>query len=539
MAYVYSTIPFIDWLPLHEQDENPSARPDAFELDWWLITEDAGFGKLVSMLADQLGRVIPTQRQHAHRLPNLRALLASLFDAHDREPGKPTKYARKPAAYSDKDEDRPEWASGRLLVSLVDGLTVLGYVGGLKGWNDHPNRLAMLSLVWPLPDLIRLFEVWGLRRSAFRYPSTRRPVVLRASQRGSGHGKKLKCCVCFGAAAEIDRAAGPVIAFNHFMAGHEITLDRLPDGLEDRRHANLTRKACHRVFNNVDPAHPKLNRGGRFYGPGWQALASDLRPYLLIDSNPTVELDFGSLHPRMLYHLAGLEVDEDPYSVPGLSRQTAKTLINHLINATSRQIAAACQAPKDEIKRNWAIDLPEGWDLRAAFDAIKERHQAVASRFGKGEGLRLQNLDSEVCATILGSAINNKIPTLPIHDSFVVRQKDEEVMRMMMSDAYRCEVGNFEPIIKVKSRPEREPTSAIMTSEVPSRECLDLTSQWESKNEGSCGREWNEQTTNQEPPSSSPATYMEELIDQRYYRNQTKAGRLRTGENLWTELFSL
>jgi hypothetical protein len=56
------------------------------------------------------------------------------------------------------------------------------------------------------------------------------------------------------------------------------------------------------------------NSGGRLYCIA-QNLSKDARRTLAINGNPTVELDFKSLHPTMLYHLAQLEAPEDCYQI--------------------------------------------------------------------------------------------------------------------------------------------------------------------------------------------------------------------------------
>nr|WP_321466419.1 hypothetical protein [uncultured Desulfobulbus sp.] len=75
----------------------------------------------------------------------------------------------------------------------------------------------------------------------------------------------------------------------------------------------------HRVFNNSS-----LLLGGRSYGTLIQSLPnnpkrskrlSKLRNRLLINGNETVELDFGSLHPSLLYNkYLGIDINGDLYN---------------------------------------------------------------------------------------------------------------------------------------------------------------------------------------------------------------------------------
>ena len=64
----------------------------------------------------------------------------------------------------------------------------------------------------------------------------------------------------------------------------------------NRTPTDLSRKALHRVFSSTD-----FDEGGRFYGAWWQNIGSWLRSAIIINGQPTVECDFASLHPTMLY----------------------------------------------------------------------------------------------------------------------------------------------------------------------------------------------------------------------------------------------
>jgi len=57
-----------------------------------------------------------------------------------------------------------------------------------------------------------------------------------------------------------------------------------------------------------------FTHGGRFYN-FYQRIPSDIRKYLLIDGEPTVEVDIKACTVQMLYHLQKLECPDDPYSL--------------------------------------------------------------------------------------------------------------------------------------------------------------------------------------------------------------------------------
>ena len=71
---------------------------------------------------------------------------------------------------------------------------------------------------------------------------------------------------------------------------------------EDRQPLDLSRRTLYRVFNNRS-----FEQGGRFYGGWWQEVPRVYRRFIRIDGEPTAELDYSSLHPRILYALRGYE----------------------------------------------------------------------------------------------------------------------------------------------------------------------------------------------------------------------------------------
>jgi hypothetical protein len=95
-------------------------------------------------------------------------------------------------------------------------------------------------------------------------------------------------------------------------------------------------RTVHRVFNNDD-----WEQGGRFYGAWWISIPSKLRPLILIDGKPTVEVDYSGLHAAMLYAMDGKAIPSDPYEQcyskwgNKSARKVVKLAFNALLNADS------------------------------------------------------------------------------------------------------------------------------------------------------------------------------------------------------------
>ena len=99
-------------------------------------------------------------------------------------------------------------------------------------------------------------------------------------------------------------------------------------------------RSLYRVFNSAS-----FDKGGRFYGGWWQIIPSSYRRKILINGKRTVELDFSSLHPSILYAKIGKELPTDAYDIslkPSLAkdehrklsyRKLVKKAFNAMINA--------------------------------------------------------------------------------------------------------------------------------------------------------------------------------------------------------------
>jgi len=202
----------------------------------------------------------------------------------------------------------------------------------------------------------------------------------------------------------------------------------------------------YRVFNKT------FELGGRFYGPWWQGVPKKLRKDITIDGYPVVELDYKSLHPRILYLKEGVALAGDPYTLPGYGtpfRPIIKLLLNCGINAESSQ--KAMKAVRNEIANNFSLlgkfkeCLTNTW-LQNAWSAMCRYHSAIVQYLGTGYGLKLQRVDSDMAEYIMLQMGRKGIPVLCIHDSFVAPNVHEQTLRAVMIDASRKYAGGCIPV---------------------------------------------------------------------------------------------
>jgi hypothetical protein len=89
--------------------------------------------------------------------------------------------------------------------------------------------------------------------------------------------------------------------------------------------------------------------------------------------------------------------------------------------------------------------------LRSLIARAKLAHPDISDDVASGKGIELQNLDSRIADAILTNLMAENIPALPVHDSFVVPQKYEDLLRQQMLEEYEKILG-FKPGVSKKEK---------------------------------------------------------------------------------------
>ena len=187
---------------------------------------------------------------------------------------------------------------------------------------------------------------------------------------------------------------------------------------------------CRRIFNG------DLSSGGRHYCNA-QHLRKIERETITIDGKPTIELDYKSLHPRMLYNEEGLEAPIDCYASEHRSRELTKMVSLYSINCKSLVEA------KHTLMKNAGISMAEA---SGHLNEYINEHEVIAHRFFKSGWARLQNLDSQLVEDVLHKACENGVPVLPVHDSFIVPTQHAFWVKDALLESYKTLMG-FDAVI--------------------------------------------------------------------------------------------
>jgi hypothetical protein len=228
----------------------------------------------------------------------------------------------------------------------------------------------------------------------------------------------------------------------------------------------------HRTFSDST-----FEKGGRIYGGWWERCASIHRQHIYINGNPTVEVDYNSIHPAILYHMEGLsfseisggrdfydinvpELDNVPdYELGNYTREQLADFKRFLVkkltlfalnvedvkslwSATRKSITAEDKNPESPVKRPPPDILEKITDsfLAAILLTIRQKHKPIAHHFLSGIASRLQLIDSNITSNLIEHFTALKVPILTIHDSYIIEKKWGQTLINAMQSCWMEEI---------------------------------------------------------------------------------------------------
>lgn len=200
---------------------------------------------------------------------------------------------------------------------------------------------------------------------------------------------------------------------------------------------DLTNKSLFRQFN-----YGGFEAGGRLYGGWWVNCPSELRPLITINGEPTVELDFSGCSIRMLYHrndkpfvgdVYGLEVVDDYVQANGLPKKHFRPGIKRLAQVLFNSDKTVCP----EHMRLKGVERVRPWFTEDRIvGMLREKHAPIAHEFQSEAWKWTQRQDSELALMVINNLMEKGIVALPIHDSYIVIDGEEEKLVEEMSKCY-------------------------------------------------------------------------------------------------------
>ncbi|WP_338666817.1 hypothetical protein [Pseudodesulfovibrio methanolicus] len=399
-------------------------------------------------------RYQPKRKQPKTVKPNIKVLVLNLLRAKHLREDWYVAYPRGNDGYPSKKSRYNLTGVSPKMVEIVDLLTEGHLLEGEVGKHYRPgeSQKNRRSRVRATSDLQAMFDRAGLTPDMIYQCPMRETVILRQPKRVDG----TKPLDDYEDTDETIRMRENLTKINTLLNESSIELRLTPaewDLLnarliaskdDHRRHEPLdtSRVGLHRAFNDS-----RWDHGGRFYGGWWQNVYSEYREKIFINGLPTVEVDYASLHPRILYARIGLEAPEDCYAIQGVDpkhRTLVKQAFLRMINAYTNR--AACLSLRRDLPA-LIEEYPES--IEDLCRGIAETHEPIAEFFNTGEGIRLQYLDSKVAERIMLHFVEQGVPVLPVHDSFIVPCVKQDELLAVMSMEFKREFG-FPGVAEVK-----------------------------------------------------------------------------------------
>jgi hypothetical protein len=224
------------------------------------------------------------------------------------------------------------------------------------------------------------------------------------------------------------------------------------------------------------------HNGGRFYGGWWQHVPSEYRKHIEIEGMVTVELDYSTMAPAMLYAQKNARPPQDAYTVPEWDysvlaedgfRKIVKKAFNQLLNSkeSSRnpnQWRRFAPELKPEILPNDWLNLSPfqrnvlkreeferltGKDYSKLLADLMNFHAPIQDLFFSQNWGMIQFLDSSIAEKVMIKMLDHTpaVTVLPIHDSFIARKGMERVLEEKMREAFNEVIGST-PLIENENR---------------------------------------------------------------------------------------
>jgi hypothetical protein len=202
-----------------------------------------------------------------------------------------------------------------------------------------------------------------------------------------------------------------------FLNAQQITIDG-----ENLGHLDLVRK-----YKDWDGSK-RLIHGGRSYHP-FMSYPPAKRERITINGSPVSRVDYPASQLNVLYsYVTGRFLyPEDPYEVEGITRTTAKYLVNLMLNTGSMQAAslAANKNIEDQnklVRDNYSSDLHRIKTVSAMMKLIADRNSPIAECFFKGKAVGQQYawLEANLVFEVARLLRRMDVPALTVHDEFIV-----------------------------------------------------------------------------------------------------------------------
>ena len=400
---------------------------------------------LVGTLLDEVITHIKSKgnpkRIHTKKLKTCLSLVfLNLYSLHKVNRKKYVAYPRNPNGFQ-RTRYKKHNVGFDVFIKAVDALIELGYIESHLGFYDKEFGRGMNSRIRANLSLIELFNEHKLAPVMVQIDKSEEVIILK-SVNILEDNKKDKFVIDYEDTEQTNQMRANLQSINALLDNRWIDLnvsdkvyEKIAEETEKKKNRSdidFNRKRLKRIFNNSS-----FEDGGRFYHGWWQEIPKGDRKNITIDGKRTVEVDYSSIHFRILYAEQGEDIgDKDPYIIEGYEdrRGQIKLALNIILNAETKgkAINAISQHDKININKEDAMEI---------YRCLEEAHPKIKQYFGSGRGVKLQYKDSQIAEQVMLNLARDNIVCLPVHDSFIVRISHQIDLHEEMDKAFKDIVG--------------------------------------------------------------------------------------------------
>lgn len=317
--------------------------------------------------------------------------------------------------------------SVRHIIKAIDFLVESGMVYNVIGNSSKLAELRTMSYISPTQDFISAWDTtFEYEDAEMKHLDASQVIILRDKDKND---------IPYVRTPEIIEMEKAVHAINEVNTCAIIT---------DGNGKNLV-NIYTRIFNE------DFNHGGRYYrGDVLQLKHRDTHSRLdiTINEESVVEIDYSNLHFRIAAVMNGINPDslpDDVYSgiiddyTNRVDRRIVKLAVNIMFNATSESKALrAIQQTINSLSTDEKTVFNLG-SCRTVVARIKRSYPQFVPYFCRGDssGLELQCLESKLATSVLMKCVEEELPCLPVHDSFIVEWFTMETLAGFMKESFQ------------------------------------------------------------------------------------------------------
>ena len=422
-----------------------------------LTLKDKGHAvSFLNSIFDTLGIIGDTKR--AKYLSNLKTIAANLMALHFNRVGEYVYYSRDNSFYQKIKRYSPHDITIRKIRTLIDLLIAKELADPRKYFhNKYSKKDGHRSRIKSTVKFLNILRSNFIDRT-YLYETETDCIILNRSKKGpknhlkKGLKKTMKTLIDYKDNSFTKSIRADCRSYNQSLKKTKIVLKKCKAVNEYLSDHNILyeNKEYRRIFND------DFKHGGRFYGPWWLQVPSELRKYILINNNKTVEKDYSSLIIHQIYNELGLNYYEentyspDPYILKDVARSERK------LNKAIIQISLNCRNFEglngaligEFIKGNLKGKKPKKKEIIRRLNIFREMNPKISRYVYSNCASRFQFQDSEIARSIINKCMYRLIPVLCVHDSFIVEYTHSNFIIDTMNSA--IEVAGFTSVPLIK-----------------------------------------------------------------------------------------